>query len=355
MPKIKNDSTASSTLPGELDFESAILKLGLIGFDATQERAVALCVARAGGAVEWQIGDLDSADAWFVNGARVAVLQDGSLQVEDGLDGRNAVRFLAQELVRPIAFSAPCDPELEPLIQFDLRNRDSVREALTAFEGLLRPKISQLWIASQLVRRALEPNRRVLHLVGHGILLAVVDRAGKVGVSRAATLLDLEAASWMGRPSSARYIPAAFVRTSFSELIWQYATRTKLDWLPPRYRVRPLYFRRAPKVAQNMVRDEHWTVLRELSMQAVTMDDLLRRTGMDESVLESVLGALYLAGSITTDAQRARTPSQVSTLGPKSLGPESMGLHSRMSELPELPPADHTVPAHLAPSDRETD
>src|SRR5205085_7618749 len=80
--------------------------------------------------------------------------------------------------------------------------------------------VARRWLAAELVAREAGLQKRVYHLVRGGELLAVVDRAGEVGILPGAQLERLEQARWLPRPSSAAYIPNTFHRLPLTELVW---------------------------------------------------------------------------------------------------------------------------------------
>jgi len=176
----------------------------------------------------------------------------------------------------------------------------------------------------------------------------VIDLRGETGVLPTARPADFDNALWNARPSSAGYIPESFARITASQLMWQYALRTELDLLPGRYRTGAIYFRRPPQLAQRVLKDTHLLLIRELAGEPATFEELQFRTGLAGADLTRHLAALYLVGSITSNARRARRGGVGS-----AAGLAHSGLPSRSDE-PATPQAwlrphhpDLTAPAPM--------
>jgi hypothetical protein len=101
-------------------------------------------------------------------------------------------------------------------------------------------------------------------------------------------------------------IPVNWPRASISQLMWEYAQRTRRDLLPPHYRTKPLYFRRPPRLAQRQLRDAHLLLMRELVAEpGMGFEALQQSTGLADAALARYLSALYVVGSITSNPRRA--------------------------------------------------
>lgn len=330
--------------------EKSVLFLGLIGFTTDQEQVLQEVMSRTGaGGVRWRLASVDDADAWWVNGSRAQLLADGSLRVAAGVVGRRSVQLQLAEVDRPIAFSEPLAPrDFEPACRFSLESVASMHQMLAEFEKWLRPLAAQLCVASGVISHEAELVSSVYHVSANGRLLAVIDLRGDAGVLPTARSADFEGALWSARPSSAAYIPDSFARVTMSQLMWQYALRTELDLLPGRYRTGAIYFRRPPHLAQRVLSDTHLLLMRELASEPATFEDLQFRTGLAGGALARHLAALYLVGSITSNARRARRGGVGS-----GAGLTHSGLPSRPDE-PAPPQAwlrphrtDPTAPAPL--------
>jgi hypothetical protein len=284
-----------------------VLQLGLVGFSHRQQTEIeATLRATESSDVAWRVGPLQEAAAWWINGARTQMLTDGSIRVASGdADGR-WVRLSLAEVDRPVAFAEPviCK-SLEPAITFTPTEAGCVTALRNLESRWLQETVARHWLCARLIARQRSLPHRVFHVIGDGDLLAVIDPAGDVGIARGARVSDLETARWVALPSSANFIPKDFQRISWSELIWSYAVQSCTDHLPARYRSKAIYFRRPPKVAQRLLRDQHLVLMAELRAGPTSFDALLARSGFSDSALSKRLGELYLAGSITVTPGRA--------------------------------------------------
>jgi len=297
-------------LPAELP----VLRLGLAGFTAAEQSLLgAALTARAShGHINWQLAALGEADAWCVNGSRVQHLADGVLRILPGLPSGRSIRIHPDEIDWPIAFSTPFgSPEFEPAFAFEADSLESIESVLIQLEGWLRPLMVQFYLASQIVDEQLDLRSGVFHVSVHGKLYAMVSQRSGVGVWPIANPADLGHAVWSHRPDAAGDIPSSFVRTDYSQLMWQYATRTTRDCLPPHYRTKLLYLRRPPRVPMRLLNDPSLLLVRELGYMPGTFSDLAQRTGIAGAQLTRHLGALYMVGSITADPKRAPAPKAV--------------------------------------------
>lgn len=333
--------------------EAPTLILGWVGFTRAQEEILGRLLAqRRESAVPWRTGSLPEADAWCVNGARTQLLGDGSLRVGPGEAGSRSVRLSLDEVDRPIAFSEPlASRDFEPAYSFRMEPR-SLQAMLELFHTRwLAGKAARLWLAARLVDAEHTLTHRVYHLTQNGRLVATIDRTGEVGLMPGLTVTDLGEAAWLARPSSAACIPPSFHRITISELVWSYALRTEADLLPTRYRSARIYFRRPPRVAQRLIQDDHLLVMRELVLRAASFEDLLQRSALSPVRLARSLAALYLAGSITANPQRARQAGLAAGFRGKASNDESLWSPTRDrtgfgQSLSSLRP-DFTVPARL--------
>lgn len=300
--------------------ERPVLRLGLLGFSAHQREAVRQVLrgraspepVRPG--VVWELAELGEADAWWIHGPAAKGLGDGSVEVTPPDAGR-LIRFYPREIGRPVAWALPVAGAISADILFDAESPGSVEGTLLRFEQALRPLAVQLCLASQLLQREAELGSRLYHVHARGRLLAVVDLRGDTAVRSTATLRELAGAFWSARPAAAAYFPDDFVRTSLSMLMWQYGTRTRESLLPHRYRLGPIYLRRAPRLPQRLLKDVHLLLLRQLAVRPRTFAELLQETGLAAPVLSRELAALYLVGGITSNARRARTLGEAALNG----------------------------------------
>ena len=289
--------------------ERPVLRLGLVGFEPHQREAVRQGLrSRAANAsprasVVWELTPREEADAWWVQGPSARGCGDGSIEVRQ--DG-GSLRFFPSEVARPIAWSLPVSGAISADVLFDAGSAGSVEGTLLRFEQALRPLTVQLCLASQLLQREGELGGRIYHVHSRSRVLAMVDLRGDAAVRPSATLRELAGAQWSARPAPAAFFPEEFVRTSMSLLMWQYATRTHENLLPHRYRLGPIYLRRAPRLPQRLLKDTHLLLLRQLAACPRTFAELQEETGLAPPVLSHELAALYLVGAITSNARRAR-------------------------------------------------
>ena len=297
---------------GHAAAEQPVLWLGLSGFAPHHRAALEAALARPAGLPRWRVCALEEADAWWVNGAKVRLLPDGNLKVAAGLPTEHALQLNLGDVHRPVAFAAPlAPPEFEPLCVFDPASDASIKAVLLRFDNWLRPLRAQFVLGGQVIERAVEAKHRVYHVTHGSDLLAVLDfQDGRAALSPRAHPVDLAEAHWDKRPIGARDLPESFNRTSLAQLAWSYVRRTDFDMLPPRYRDRTIYYCRVPGVPMRWLRDSQLMVLRELSVEGGTIQELSQRTGLPIAHLEHDLACLYYAGSISSTKSKAARPAQ---------------------------------------------
>ena len=294
--------------------EVPVLRLGLAGFAAAEQSLLNLVLASrvSHGRISWQLAALGEADAWCVNGSRVQRLPEGVLRILPGLPSGRPIRIHPDEIDWPIAFSTPLGSAgFAPAFTYQADSPESIESVLEQLEGWLRPLMVQFYLASQIVEQHLDLRSGVFHVSVHGKLYAIVSLRSGIGVWPIANPADLRHAVWSRLPDSADAIPNSFVRSDYSQLMWQYATRTTRDCLPPHYRTRPLYLRRPPRVPLRLLNDPSLLLVRELEFMPGTFAELAQRTGMVGAQLARHLGALYMVGAITADPKRAPAPRAI--------------------------------------------
>ena len=290
-----------------------MLRLGLVGFAPAQEAAIKEALEAADHQpMTWKLATLADADAWCVNGSRIQVLGDGTVRIAHGLPSGRSLRINLAEMGRPIAFSSPlATQQVSSACVVDPESRESVGAMLKYFAGHLSPFVVQFYLASKVVGEHLDLKSSAHHVSLNGRLIAVVSLRGGIGVRPIADAALLANAVWARRPISADAIPSYFVRTDFSQLMWQYAVRTTRDWLPAHYRTSQLYLRRVPRVPLRMLDDHSLLLVRELGHASGTLSDLAQRTGMAKAQVSHRLAALYLVGAITASRDRAPLPHSI--------------------------------------------
>lgn len=292
--------------------EQPVLWLGLTGFTPEQTKHLDVLLAKLPkGLAAWQAGAFSEADAWLVSGEKSRLLSADSLKVLAGRPTERALQLNLAEVDRPIAFSLPlASSDLDPMYTFDPASAPSLYEVLRKIEVRLRSLRCQFVLGGQLIARETQLLPGIYQVSHHGTLLAVMDfHEWRIGISPDAEPQDFELARWDRRPLAARGVPEHFLPNSLSQLRWVYAQRTRRDVLPPRYRSKPVYFRRAPDVPLRWLRDSQLLLLRALSQEVSTFDQLLQRTGLTPAQLTRDLASLYFAGSVTTTPDKAGTGS----------------------------------------------
>lgn len=343
-----------------MTLELPVFRLGLAGFSAQQEAGLAAVLSSAApGAMVWELGLMADCDAWWVNGLRVEWLGNETVGIATGSPGGLSLQLHLPEVDRPVAFSLPlvCG-EFQPAYSFDAASRRSMNAVLEKFEAWLSPLSAQFCLASHIVEHETALGSGTFHVHLNSTLLAVVNMPGEIAVLPSASPSDFEEAVW-SRPRSGVEIPDDFVRTSLSQLMWQYAVRTQRDVLPRHYRTGMLYYRRPPRLPQRAVLDSQLLLMRELASAPATFETLRERCGLEAGQLARDLAALYFVGSITSNPKRAAINQRPQPR--RAEEPESS--HGHHSSLPSaldsvLPPptrrktptfGDPTAPAALRP------
>ncbi len=328
--------------------EQPILWLGMLGFAPQQRAQLEASITLPSGSARWRICDFGDADAWWVNGAMVRPMPDGTLKVAAGLPTERALKLNMSEVDRPVAFAVPLtSSDFAPPSTFDSTSQPSINAVLLQFEILLRMVRAQFVLGEQIIQRGAELRHGIFHISHRDALVAVLDfREGKAGFSVHLHPVGLRDAHWDKRPIGAGNIPESFVRTSLAELTWAYVRRTDRNLLEPRYRTEMIYYRHAPRVPLRWLRDSQLMLLRELSAEPGTLEALHQRTGFAVRHMEYDLSCLYYAGAITTTLSKAATSmathdeSHAPWLGPEMDSLLSVDGHSQHKR-------DLTVPASL--------
>ncbi|MFC5498681.1 hypothetical protein ACFPOE_14130 [Caenimonas terrae] len=289
-----------------MSIELPVLRLGLAGFAARQVAELdALLRRSAPGRHVWQIGHFGDSDAWWLSGPRTQRITDGTIRILPAIPSERSLQIDLQEVDRPVGFSLPTvftPPNSS--YTFDPESIPSINAVLEKFEGWLQPVAAQFSLAARIIEQESVLGSGMYHVILNARLLAVVDMKGDIGVFPSAGPADFDDAMWVRQPERTE-IPDSFVRTTLSELMWQYAVRTTRDVLPKRYRSGLLYFRRPPRLQQRLLSDGHMLLMRELSAAAGTFAELQQRTGMAAPAMAKALAALYLVGTITSNPKRA--------------------------------------------------
>lgn len=342
-----------------MTIELPVFHLGFGGFSPGQQRVMADAIQRSAGPTQWVTGEMANADAWWVNGARLQLLGEQRVRVGGGSPAEKSLQLYLPDVDRPVAFSEPIScPQFEGAFTFDARSQASMETVLEKFDAWLSPLTAQFCLASHIVEHHTALGSGVFDVSVNGSLVAVVDMKGDIGVAPTAGPADFEQSIWR-RSSGSLPIPSPFVRTSMSQLIWQYAVRTQRDLLPPHYRAGLLYFRRPPRLPQRVLQDSHLLIMRELAREPTTFEALLQRTRSGEGALSKDLAALYFVGAVTANPKRAgmnhrpRGPDQLEAApGPHSGLPSSIDtVVPAPAPRKPRPVNDRTAPAALGPTE----
>lgn len=325
-----------------------MLRLGLAGFSALQKAELETMLQRSTpGRNIWQLGNFHDADGWWINGAR-AQRGDNTIRITPAIPTERSLQLNLKEVDRPIGFSVPLAfPAIEPSYTFDPANLSSINKVLDKFESWLQPLTAQFSLAGRIIEQESVLGSGVYHVMLNDRVLAVVDMHGEIGVFPSAGPADFDDAIWV-RHTGPTDIPESFVRTTLSELMWQYAVRTTRDVLPKRYRSGLLYFRRVPRLPQRMLSDSHLLLIRELATAPGTFADLQQRTGMGAGPLARILAALYLVGTVTSNVKRASVTLPMAAVQNQEPEPSQGLQHSVLpSGLdPETQPPGHGMRRH---------
>lgn len=343
----------------KLQTELPVLRLGLLGFNPAQQAIfeTALVVLRT--RLKWQVVPLDQADAVCVNGSRALVRPDGHIEVAGSTPGAPPVCLFPDDTDRPLAFSLPLAPGVESASTFDMASPASTRAMLEKFEGWLRPACIQFCLASRIVQERLDVSSTstVFHVSVDGRLVAIVSRRSGIGVLPIADPVRLDGAIWARRPAAADEIPGHFVQAGLTQVLWQYALRTRRQLLPTYFRAGPLYWCRSPQLPQRLFSDSHLMIVRELAHAPATFAELGQRTGLAEAMLTRDLAALRIVGAVTNDRKQALRaavqPPERGAASPKGRKPQAIGLAAwrgnKAADGPSL--SDETAPAPLTPQE----
>jgi hypothetical protein len=337
-----------------MTLELPVLRLGLAGFTADEQLAVERMLATsAGEELSWAITEVDAADALWFNGARTQVVGAGRVRVSPGVPSAHALQVQMSEIDRPVAIAQPLPQDLTALCTFDLASRDSMAAALAQLETWLAPLVAQFSLAAHIAEHQAALGRGVFELRLNSDLLAVVDMHGEAAVRSTAEAEEFESGALWQR-SQGTAVPEDFVRTSLSQLMWQYAVRTQRDLLPRHYRTGMIYYRRPPRLPQQYLKDAHLLIMRELMLAPANFQELAQRCAIGEDLLARELAALYFVGTITSNPKRAapaftrHSESEAEAGAPSHLNLDSIA----PSELPgQRRPvnSDLTAPAPLRP------
>jgi hypothetical protein len=340
-----------------MTIEMPVLRLGLAGFSEAQQKVAAdAAKAAAGPRAAWELAPFAEADAWWLEGRRTMLLPNKHLRVQPAVPSGRSVQIALADVDRPVAFSLPlAATDFKPAVTFALEDRHAAVQVLHQFNGWMQTTVAQFCLAASISDNQPTLGAGSWEVLRQGELLAVVDLKMGAAVDPAAKPADFDGASWGLRDHGALMIPVNWPRASVSQLMWQYAQRTRRDLLPPHYRSKPLFFRRPPRLAQRQMKDAHLLLMRELVAQpGMSFEALQQSTGLGEVPLARYLSALYVVGSITSNPRRASAAAQLATAVRDSALPSNQSMFEsvmdtapRPSDLAPRPPLDLTAPLPL--------
>jgi hypothetical protein len=317
-----------------------IFSMGLLGFPNEDHFRNVL---RTRTRVRWKTAPHGDADALWVNGAAASI--EGRLLRVHQPSGQELV-LSTDMLQRPLAICAPVPADAAGYETFDPKSAASIASVLENFEKVLRPLAVQLQIAEQLARRQYDILAPVYHLTRQGELVAVVVRAGAIGVKPGLSPAEVGGLAWHARPEAAGDIPARFEQASLRALMWRFAMRTDEDLLPVPFRKQPIRLQEPPAVPQAWLRDAHLALLSALAAGPLTARELKDRTGLDGPAFAQALGALHFAGSLSVADRADEGPPAAARRSPLR------ELFSRSMEIPPRPGLPADEPADTVPTSK---
>jgi hypothetical protein len=342
-----------------MTIEVPVLRLGLAGFTEAQQKTASDAAAEAASPrASWQVGSFAEADGWWLEGSRTMVMPNQHLRVQPAVTSGRSVQIALSDVDRPVAFTLPiAAPGFTPAVTFQLGDRATAVAVLNKFAEWLQTMLSQFALASSIADHQPSLGSGSWEVLRGSDLLAVVDLKLGAGVMPGVTPADFAEASWCIRDHGGVMIPSSYPRTSVSQLMWQFAQRTQRDLLPPHYREHALYFRRPPRLPQRHLKDAHLLLMRELvSHPGMNFRGLQQSTGLGEDALGRYLSALYVVGSVTSNAKRASGGARARDSQPaaeQSVFVSVLDSVPRPSELRRPAALDMTAPAPLLPDSYE--
>jgi len=279
------------------------LRMGLVGF---VDEDFLGTVLRTRVTVPWEKAPAAEADALWVNGSSAQLLDNGMVRVVTSDSPPLSTTLDLSALHRPTWFSLPLsDPALRVPATFDPRDARSIDQALREAEKLLMPLAVQLAVAGRLIDSVHRLASPAYELRRNGTAIGLVNVARWVALHPRVRPNDIAEAECVPHAGKVAGFPFGFERIGFAEMMWLYAKRVRLELLPEKYRSLPILFRAVPRIQRRLLGDVDLLVLSELMAAPQTLARLQESTGLRPEILAQVLTALYLTGSITTDAEKA--------------------------------------------------
>lgn len=191
---------------------------------------------------------------------------------------------------------------------FDAGRRDCVLRTFHELEAALAPTLTPCVLGEILVKDHARLTRgEVFHVQHRDQLIAVVDASTqRVGLSPRAAPREARRAQWHRRPPGAACIPAGFVVRAPWELRWDFAVRTQCRLLPATYRRKAIHLRPVSQAQIDRMSVGHLQLVSHLRSGPAPLRQICSRLSLPVRPTERLLGALYVAGAISTDPADAR-------------------------------------------------
>jgi hypothetical protein len=158
----------------------------------------------------------------------------------------------------------------------------------------------ELVLGALLVNKRMQLERAVYHLTEQARLLAIVDLVnGFVSFTSTVLSMELQRAIWSRRPNGANATPKGFFVRTTSELKWLYGSQTCNSVLPSRYRHERVHFRELPRISAEYLTPAHIKLVALLQSGPLTLEEMSRRLGATDEMVEKWLFALYCAEAIS--------------------------------------------------------
>jgi hypothetical protein len=284
--------------------ETAVLRLGLIGFSASEQEAIR-GVAAGFRQADWLCVGPDGADAWLVNGKRAVWAHGQHVRVTGTDAAGRATAILIDSTSRPTAFADGAAAQLLAPLLFDMSRPETLVPVLRQLDSKLHGAKTCFWTAAHLIAHHATTGKALFELRAGPELLAVVDMKGEVAVSPVAPESSFDKAAWKHRARKSVLVPDHFRRCALAQLMWQYTTRTRQELLPERYRDGSIFFRRPPRVGPELISDVHLSITRQLALGPTSLPELQKALAIEERIASRALADLYFVGSITSNPERA--------------------------------------------------
>lgn len=280
-----------------------VLTAGYLGFPAASLDCMQAWVGnRPREDCVWSQGLTETADVWLVNGSAIADYEEGKLAVRQPLDCGALVHVDLQGMrhLLAVACKGPCG--IACAIAFEPDHESSVLATFRTFEMRLAALRCEYALGATMIwHHDVIQEGGVYHLLHRGRLVGVLDSARQmIGFPVTMNPGELLAAEWHKRPRSAGVIPGSFITQSMWDPVWTYASRTRAELLPSRFRRKHIHLHRLPRVRAERLQPSHIKMIAALQSGPALLVDLARKLGIAESVAAHEVAALHSVGSVCT-------------------------------------------------------